>query len=306
MTYNQEYLISIIQDRIEESINLEFKGAGALERQDNKVKEISKDISAFANSAGGIIIYGLKEDNINKHLASSIEPIERKLISKEWLEQIIQSNIQPRIEDIQIYPIEIDGDVEKVVYLINVGKSSTAHQANDHKYYRRYNFISVPMNDYEVRDVFNRPKHPKLLIEFEIWYNEFNGTREYRLLTFAKNAGVVLCNYINCYIMFQTKRLKSEHIPSSTQMSEFFGDNTVRDIVDVKMTMPGQPPIYKYGPSRFDPLLPRLRTKLDTKEIILNHYYRDENSQIEWTVYGDNAEPTSGIIGFRDIPTIWK
>lgn len=89
-------------------------------------------------------------------------------------------------------------------------------------------------------------------------------------------------------------------------MSEFFGDNTLRDVVDVIMTMPGQFPIYKYGPSRYDPLLPRLRTKLDTNKIILHQYYSDDNSKIEWTVYGDKAEPASGEVSFRDIPTIRK
>lgn len=44
----------------------------------------------------------------------------------------------------------------------------TAHQARDLRYYRRYNFESVPMADYEIRDVMNRWKHPTLKFEFQI------------------------------------------------------------------------------------------------------------------------------------------
>jgi hypothetical protein len=43
------------------------------------------------------------------------------------------------------------------------------HQASDNKYYKRQNFQSVPMEDYEIRDVFRRARTPDLFakIRFE-------------------------------------------------------------------------------------------------------------------------------------------
>ena len=40
--------------------------------------------------------------------------------------------------------------------VVEIPKSLTAHQARDLRYYRRYNFESVAMVDYEIRDVMNR------------------------------------------------------------------------------------------------------------------------------------------------------
>jgi len=42
----------------------------------------------MANSAGGIIIYGIKEyDEADKrHLPEKIDPIQQNVFSKEWLE----------------------------------------------------------------------------------------------------------------------------------------------------------------------------------------------------------------------------
>ena len=45
---------------------------------------------------------------------------------------------------------------------MTVPQSYTAHQARDHAYYRRHNFNVLPMEDYELRDVMNRRKRPKI------------------------------------------------------------------------------------------------------------------------------------------------
>jgi predicted HTH transcriptional regulator len=59
--WDQAELERHIKDGVEENLNLDYKAADALGTSDGKKKEITKDVSAFANSAGGIIIYGIKE-----------------------------------------------------------------------------------------------------------------------------------------------------------------------------------------------------------------------------------------------------
>jgi len=53
-------------------------------------------------------------------------------------------------------------------YVVEIPQSGTAHQALDRKYYRRRNFESTAMEDYEIRDVMNRRKHPFLTAEVRV------------------------------------------------------------------------------------------------------------------------------------------
>lgn len=96
--WSYERIQNMIQDEIEESLHLDYKAAGALAKTPPKRNEIVKDVTAFANSDGGIIIYGVREfsDHERSHLPDKIDPISRADFSKEWLEQVI-SNAAPRI-----------------------------------------------------------------------------------------------------------------------------------------------------------------------------------------------------------------
>ena len=153
----------MIANRVEESLLLDYKRAAALQRADRKPEEIIKDVSSFANSSGGTIIYGVAEfhDTARQHLPERPDPVQRAEISKEWLEQIIQT-IQPRIEGLQVHPVPGDEQANTVCYVVEIPQSDTAHQARDQRYHRRHNFNTLAMEDYEVRDVMNRRKHPKI------------------------------------------------------------------------------------------------------------------------------------------------
>jgi predicted HTH transcriptional regulator len=72
--------------------------------KDNKQRdELCKDVTAFANSAGGQIVYGVEED---KNLPAKIDDGADPAITKEWIEQVIDSRVQPRIEGLVITPIK--------------------------------------------------------------------------------------------------------------------------------------------------------------------------------------------------------
>jgi Putative DNA-binding domain len=159
--WNRERIEQLIRDGVEESLSLEYKSGEALGKSDGKKAEMVKDVSAFANSSGGTLIYGVAEfqQRDQRHRPEKIDPINRQDYSKEWLEQIIQS-IQPRIEGIVIEPVDIDSAT--VCYVVTIPQSHTAHQARDHVYYRRHNFNVLPMEDYELRDVMNRRKRPRV------------------------------------------------------------------------------------------------------------------------------------------------
>lgn len=161
--FTEQIINDIINSNLEESINIEFKSGGALSKENLVKKEISKDISSFANSDGGLIFYGITEKN---HIASSLTFIDGNIFTKEWLENIIISNIQPKINNLKIIPVRFEQDIKKTIYVVKIPNSALSPHINgDKKYYRRFNFQSVPMEEYEVRNLYLRQKDSKVYAE---------------------------------------------------------------------------------------------------------------------------------------------
>ena len=198
-----ERVRSYISGQVEESLTLDYKAADSLQSTDPKKREITKDISAMANSAGGLIIYGVREyaDEARKHFPERIDPVDRTVFSKETLEHVV-NNIRPKI-DVIIHPVPIPDNATGVIYVVEIPQSHTAHQALNNKYYKRHNFESVAMEDYEIRDIMFRAHSPALSIKFYGKSNQqdFDGRVQGRLYfalenqssVSAKNVVVSIC-----------------------------------------------------------------------------------------------------------------
>ena len=166
-SWTERKIQNFIDSEIEESLTLEYKSGDALGRSDYQKQEITKDVSAMANSAGGILIFGISEfsPTDKRHLPEKIVPVNRAEFSREWIEQVINS-IRPRIDSILIHSVALSSGENDVVYVVEIPQSNTAHQAGNHRYYKRFNFQSVPMEDYEIRDVMFRGKRAGYFARF--------------------------------------------------------------------------------------------------------------------------------------------
>jgi hypothetical protein len=317
--WDQARLERFITEGIEESLTLEYKAAPALDKSQQRKDEITKDVSAMANAAGGTLIYGIMEhqENGKRHLPSHIDPIDRADYSKEWLEQVI-SNIRPRIDGIVIHPVPLNTAPNHVVYVVEIPQSDTAHQANSKKYYKRFNFESVPMDDYEIRDIMSRAQHPRIDLSFSLeittrTHSNYMSNGQTRstvcvLMVRAQNVGRAYAQYVNSFIKLPNHLLSADldnrkvFEEDGILYAELYEDNTVRDVVDVEMI--GAHPIQKYGPARFDPILPSLSL---TWEIPLVDSYLDLDVgglMLKWRTYADNAPVNQGIVPIKNIPKI--
>lgn len=159
--YSMTDIEHLIQNEVEESIYLDYKDGRALDP--DKIIEITKDVSAFANADGGIIVYGVSENKAT-HKPEGYAPVTNPKITKEWLEQKINL-IQRKVDGIKIFPIRLEGNPNNSIYVVKIPRSDNApHMALDNKYYKRHNFSSDPMEEYEVRETFFRAQYPKLEI----------------------------------------------------------------------------------------------------------------------------------------------
>ena len=323
-----EDLQSLIDNEIEESTELEYKSSFGIDKENKKWKiELAKDVSAMANANGGTIVYGIrqKEGGIGHAIASELLPIPFTEMSKDKLSQLLSSNIQPVIDNVEITVIPKDKD--SGFFIVDVPQSNTAHQNRlTHLYYKRRNATIEVMEDYEIRDVMNRSKHPMMAIEFElhkttthiiekplriaVMYDkredkhstEIKYELKYRLL----NRGTVYAKYINFFIhipliLNPNKEKEPENVDRLNKCLVVSGDNTIRDITAIKGISK------EYGPARYDPILPG--TFGWWKSFELNFDDVDKNITIPpiwYSILADNAPERKAVVEWSDIKVIEK
>lgn len=250
---------NLIDNQIEERLTLDYKRSAALLSTEKKKKdpaiELTKDVSAFANSEGGVIIYGIMEGkgqnaNIPIGIDGGFDPSE---VKKEWLESIIEGKIQRKIPGVRIYPVKLDiSHPSRCIYIIDIPKSHLApHQAADRRYYLRNNFQSVPMEDYQVRDVLNRFSAPDLYIDFQTQPasgNIWNGKNNLGIALPIINKGIEPVQYAVISIWLGIGIYEQTEIEGMA-----FSEESFTFIENEKeITIPAKKYVYEYKP----PLLP--------------------------------------------------
>jgi hypothetical protein len=290
--WTEAKLQNFITSEIEESLTLEYKSAEALDRLETKKKEITKDVSAMANSAGGMLIYGISEfsDLEKRHLPERITPVDRRSFPREWVEQIIQA-IRPRIDGIVIHSVNLSSGENDTAYVIEIPQSNTAHQASDHRYYKRFNFQAVPMEDYEIRDVMFREQTPNIVLNFLI---EITADAQ-NLVVQARNNGSAFAQYVACFLDIPTAILQN----AENKMSLTDGGRFYRH----RLTNLNQ----EYADEQFKSNFPLLRSMSMSWKIPLSgnlDEYKTQDFWVKWKTYADNALPKEGKISLKEIEIV--
>jgi predicted HTH transcriptional regulator len=138
--WEEEDLEALVASGVQESLTLDYKRCAALDKQNPKrAADLSKDVSAFANSAGGVIVYGVVEvNNLPTAVDQGYDPSE---LTREWIEQVINSSIQRRVDGVRIEQVPLNKNSPgQVAYVVAVAQSRRApHMATDHVFYKRFN-----------------------------------------------------------------------------------------------------------------------------------------------------------------------
>lgn len=226
-------------------------------------QELCKDVSAFANSAGGRLIYGIPEQ---KQVPQPLDTgVDKTVITPEWIEQVLNSNVQPRIEGLQIKQISANTGDNQVFYVIDVPQATARapHQALDKKYYKRFNFQSVAMEDYEIRDALRRATTPALRLQFRFRHGgevvEIEKDPDKRL---SDNIGIITTIYNDSlqpaeYVLVSIyihPRLELPTPPAHFRVSpQTLTSPTPRlmNVLDRQFAIPEDMPIFKEGPRQF-------------------------------------------------------
>jgi hypothetical protein len=306
-TWNQAELQRHINDGVEESLNLDYKAAGSLGTNNDKKTEITKDVSAIANSAGGVIIYGIKEydQTDKKHLPEKLTPIDRTQFSKEWLEQIINS-IQPRITGIVIHPVDLNTGTNDVAYVVEIPQSTTAHQARDKRYYKRFNSLCEAMEHYEIQDVMNRATLPDVDVEFS--YDNTNFTvfnPEYHLDVLIVNRGVkVVQKYrlLFTFPIFGNQVTLINGYDRNDPFYEFYGAQKNSDGSEYIIIFRSRDVLFPEDAIGIGNII-ELKYKIDTKlhHELMKKKIAGNETKVRWVLYADDMPRKIGEIPFSTL-----
>jgi hypothetical protein len=166
-------LEQLLADGAAEGTTLEFKDSRSLQRDEGRITDLCINVSALANSAGGQIIYGINE---NKKTNGPIEVdlgVTDPSITRDWISQILNARIKPRLPEYSIEPIPLDGT--QLGYVISVPQSLVGpHQAPDHRYYQRPGLEVRAMEDFQIKDIMRRATTPDLYLSLSF----LEGNRE--------------------------------------------------------------------------------------------------------------------------------
>lgn len=154
----------------EEGSSLEFKASAALERHSKNTMELVKDVTALANAAGGVIIYGLVE---NKDTGAAEYIDDGSDAVPEWIEQILDSNAEPKVAGYHVQRIPLGNGRHAFAIDVPAATTFAPHQSKQHhQYFRRYGRRSLPMLDHEIRDLMRRGSTPDLYLDFTLTQTE--------------------------------------------------------------------------------------------------------------------------------------
>jgi Putative DNA-binding domain len=125
--------------------------------------ELAKDLSAFANSGGGHLIFGIRDNGSIDGVDEFYSTSER---TREWLEKMVSTLIVYPLKDFRVHEVSLSSLTKlpegKTIIVIDIGDSKLApHQSFDSKiYYHRVGSHSKPAGHHYISLLFGRSRFP--------------------------------------------------------------------------------------------------------------------------------------------------
>jgi hypothetical protein len=158
-------LRGLIDKRVHESDTVEYKAASR--RLESKgFEEAAKDISAFANAQGGVLVYGMVTDPVDKTRPVKLEAIDAWNV--EYIRRNAVDAIRHPIPGLRSKTLPTGATAEALLFDIPASPIAPHQVTAHHKYYRRQGADSLPMTHDLVELYFGRRLHPKLEPHFQV------------------------------------------------------------------------------------------------------------------------------------------
>jgi len=167
MNFHEMYvpdLLSVLPNGNEDD-KWELKSAEYLrrEKKSDLKKELGKQVSAFANSGGGYLIFGIDDQRTPQECENTVG----RQSMKDYLSTMVEQSVEYPIRDFRVHPIQFAEGDDRSIYVLDIGDSVAApHQAKDEKkYYYRIDGHSKPAPHFHLELLRNRMTKAVLSIQ---------------------------------------------------------------------------------------------------------------------------------------------
>lgn len=198
-------LRKLVADRVGENIYLEFKTKGDRSTGklgDGDARQFSRALSGFANSDGGVLIWGI-ETNKNDQ-AWKRKPISKVYEFQGRLKKSLLNAVQPFVDGVQIDVIAETKTQDSGYVKCLIPRSDKApHRAMlaAREYYRRSTEGFYRLEHFDLEDMFGRRPHPSLVSNVEI--KPRPGDDPHEEVTIAvRNEGRGIARYTGLFCQF--------------------------------------------------------------------------------------------------------
>jgi hypothetical protein len=151
----EEDLQRAVDGHVPEGVDLDWK-KDFYQGSDSGKKELAKDVSAMANTVGGMVVIGV-DDGKRDH-ADALAPAEPAPgRGEEWIRSVLANWIQPVVPNVGVRTVKSAAAEDKVYWLLTVPPSTQAPHA-----------VAAPGNDYHFRVYVRHGTTTRTLAESEI------------------------------------------------------------------------------------------------------------------------------------------
>jgi len=221
-----EDIENLISNKIRESETLEYKSSNK-KFSDKDKNEIAKDVSAMANSSGGVIIYGVETDKEDRTVPTKISGVHPNNI--ESFDRVVNSQIKKEIRGIQKKIINKNSTNAMIIF-IPQSEDSPHQSLADKRYYRRSLTESIPMEHDIVELHFGRRLGPILELAVsdvekkteKLTFKEDGFSEPLKLRLSVYNSGRKVGRYVKGIFLFpessKIKIINSDHLQNIDEL----------------------------------------------------------------------------------------
>jgi len=298
-------LDKFVETNTKENLFLEFKKKENNNNPDlgePDKKNFSEALSQFANSDGGVLVFGVETQKPNDH-AKKLFPVQNPEEFLSRLLKFLPEAVQPSVDGVEGKVVRHDNNSGYVIFIIPVS-FRTPHRAmvKSREYYKRGQSGKYRLEHFDLEDMFGRRQKPYISLEVkstqvskQILVNEldssqgdskFLGTINYEL--FINNIGKYIAKNTILILSFPGETLlKANIIPHSLSggfVSSIAPLNFGKQVFQFNLIK-----------SLFYPTLQTIVAEIEISPSLLGLSSLD-NIKINWEAYAEDMQNLQGEI----------